>query len=138
MNAAVITNIQGLSLHDEPGIWTVVFFKGCPLSCQWCTNPECLSKKPQIGFINSLCQQCGKCLNMCPNNAIRAGENVYRIGSCTENIPGFLIKKILRSALRAGFKEYCASVLNQKFSAAMVQSDESIAKTSAFDVAMAI
>jgi pyruvate formate lyase activating enzyme len=79
MTTAVITNIQGYSIHDGPGIRTVVFFKGCPLSCQWCANPECLSKKPQIGFIKSLCQQCGKCLDVCPNNAIRAGEDVYRI-----------------------------------------------------------
>ena len=79
MNTAVITNIQGYSIHDGPGIRTVVFLKGCPLSCQWCANPECLSKKPQIGFMSALCQQCGKCLDVCPNNAIRAGENVYRI-----------------------------------------------------------
>ena len=79
MNSAVITNIQGYSIHDGPGIRTVVFFKGCPLSCQWCANPECLSKKPQIGFIKSLCQQCGKCLDVCPNNAIRPGEDAYRI-----------------------------------------------------------
>jgi pyruvate formate lyase activating enzyme len=79
MNTAIITNIQGYSIHDGPGIRTVVFFKGCPLSCRWCANPECLSKKPQIGFINSLCRQCGKCLDVCSNNAVRAGEDVYRI-----------------------------------------------------------
>ena len=79
MNTAIITNLQGFSIHDGPGIRTVVFFKGCPLSCQWCANPECLKKKPQMGFIKSLCQQCGKCLDACPNNAIRAGEDVYRI-----------------------------------------------------------
>ena len=92
MNNDIITNIQGFSIHDGPGIRTVVFFKGCPLSCQWCANPECLSKKPQIGFVHSLCQQCGKCLDVCPNNAIHSGEDVYRIersrcdscGKCAE------------------------------------------------------
>ena len=79
MQQAIITNIQGYSIHDGPGIRTVVFFKGCPLSCKWCANPECLSGTPQVGFIETLCRQCGKCLDACPNNAIRAGENIYRI-----------------------------------------------------------
>ena len=75
---AVITNIQGFSIHDGPGIRTVVFFKGCPLSCQWCANPECLSGKPQMGFIENLCADCGKCLDACTNNAIDT-EGAHRI-----------------------------------------------------------
>jgi pyruvate formate lyase activating enzyme len=78
-NRAVITNIQGFSIHDGPGIRTVVFFKGCPLSCQWCANPECLTGKPQMGFIENLCQDCGKCLVACPNGAIRRAEGEHRI-----------------------------------------------------------
>ena len=77
--SAVITNIQGFSIHDGPGIRTVVFFKGCPLSCQWCANPECLSGEPQIGFIETLCTDCGKCFDICANEAIRNGEGVHRI-----------------------------------------------------------
>jgi pyruvate formate lyase activating enzyme len=76
---AVISNIQGFSIHDGPGIRTVVFFKGCPLSCRWCANPECLSGKPQLGFIKTLCSACGKCLEICENNALRRGENEHHI-----------------------------------------------------------
>jgi pyruvate formate lyase activating enzyme len=91
--SAIITNIQGFSIHDGPGIRTVVFFKGCPLSCQWCANPECLSGKPQMGFIESLCRECGKCLEVCENKAIRRQEGVHRIdysrctacGNCRDN-----------------------------------------------------
>jgi pyruvate formate lyase activating enzyme len=75
----IIANIQAFSIHDGPGIRTVVFFKGCPLSCQWCANPECLSAKPQIGFIENLCADCGKCLDACTNNAIRHTEGEHRI-----------------------------------------------------------
>ena len=77
--SAIITNIQGFSIHDGPGIRTVVFFKGCPLSCKWCANPECLSGKPQIGFIETLCTECGECYGACPNEAIRQGKGVHRI-----------------------------------------------------------
>ena len=77
--SAIITNIQGFSIHDGPGIRTVVFFKGCPLSCQWCANPECLSGKPQMGFIETLCTVCGKCVETCTNNAIRRKEGEHRI-----------------------------------------------------------
>ena len=79
MSSAVITNIQGYSIHDGPGIRTVVFFKGCPLSCKWCANPECISEKPQMGFIDTLCKQCGKCLDVCQNNAICINKNEFRI-----------------------------------------------------------
>jgi pyruvate formate lyase activating enzyme len=77
--SAVITNIQGFSIHDGPGIRTVVFFKGCPLSCRWCANPECLSAEPQIGFIETLCTDCGTCSDICTNEAIRNGKSVHRI-----------------------------------------------------------
>jgi len=76
---AIIANIQGFSIHDGPGIRTVVFFKGCPLSCQWCANPECLSGKPQMGFIENLCEDCGKCLEVCTNNAIRHAGGEHRV-----------------------------------------------------------
>jgi pyruvate formate lyase activating enzyme len=77
--SAIITNIQGFSIHDGPGIRTVVFFKGCPLSCRWCANPECLSGTPLMGFIRTLCADCGKCLNLCSNDAIRYREGEHRI-----------------------------------------------------------
>ena len=79
MGTAVITNIQGFSLHDGPGIRTVVFFKGCPLACLWCANPECMAGAPQIGFIHTLCARCGRCSGACPHGAVRRDETVHRI-----------------------------------------------------------
>lgn len=77
--SAVIVNIQGFSIHDGPGIRTVVFFKGCPLSCRWCANPECLSPSPQMGFMENLCSGCGSCLEICPNNALVLEQGKHRI-----------------------------------------------------------
>lgn len=92
MESAVITNIQGYSIHDGPGIRTVVFFKGCPLRCKWCANPENLTPSVDVGFLAKLCKNCGRCMKNCPENAIVPGENIYRIdrekctrcGACVE------------------------------------------------------
>jgi pyruvate formate lyase activating enzyme len=68
--SALVTNIQGYSIHDGPGIRTVVFLKGCGLECRWCSNPECISPRPEISFFKSLCTRCGKCAGACPENAL--------------------------------------------------------------------
>ena len=68
--SSLVTNIQGYSIHDGPGIRTVVFLKGCSLECQWCSNPECISPHPEVGFIKTLCTKCGKCAEVCPEEAL--------------------------------------------------------------------
>jgi pyruvate formate lyase activating enzyme len=70
MMSGLVTNIQGYSIHDGPGIRTVVFLKGCGLECQWCSNPECISPHPEVGFIKTLCTKCGKCAEVCPEGAL--------------------------------------------------------------------
>ena len=67
---ALIANIQGYSIHDGPGIRTVVFLKGCPLRCRWCANPENLEDRVRTGFLANLCQHCGRCARACPRGAI--------------------------------------------------------------------
>ncbi|NVM04080.1 MAG: glycyl-radical enzyme activating protein [Candidatus Helarchaeota archaeon] len=65
-----IFNIQRYSIHDGPGIRTLVFFKGCPLRCLWCSNPESQNKYPEILFSSVKCIGCGKCAEVCPEDAI--------------------------------------------------------------------
>jgi pyruvate formate lyase activating enzyme len=65
-----VTDIQGYSIHDGPGIRTVVFLKGCSLECRWCSNPECISGGPEIGLFRNLCTACGACDGVCPNGAL--------------------------------------------------------------------
>ena len=74
MTSATVTNIQGYSIHDGPGIRTVVFLKGCPLRCKWCANPENLESDVQIGFLSKLCTGCGRCAKACGNGAILSGD----------------------------------------------------------------
>ena len=61
-----VFNIARFSLHDGPGIRTVVFFKGCPLSCAWCHNPEGMSALPEVFFRLEKCLACGHCIAVCP------------------------------------------------------------------------
>ncbi len=77
MISGLVTNIQGYSIHDGPGIRTVVFLKGCSLECQWCSNPECISPHPEIGFIQKLCTKCGNCAGVCPNGALDFQEGKF-------------------------------------------------------------
>lgn len=66
---AVVTEIQRASINDGPGIRTTVFFKGCPLHCAWCHNPECISAEPQIMFYPEKCIGCGMCKSGCYSGA---------------------------------------------------------------------
>jgi pyruvate formate lyase activating enzyme len=65
-----IFDIKKFSIHDGPGIRTTVFFKGCPLRCVWCHNPEGQSMSAEIIFFPDRCSVCGRCVSVCPNQAI--------------------------------------------------------------------
>lgn len=87
-----IFDIKEMAVHDGPGIRTTVFFKGCPLRCRWCHNPEGLSRKPQLMYKENRCRHCGlcvkpcnhpecqpfgKCLHICPDNLLTvSGRNI--------------------------------------------------------------
>ncbi|MDH4137407.1 MAG: glycyl-radical enzyme activating protein [Anaerolineae bacterium] len=66
----IIFDIQRFSVHDGPGIRTLVFFKGCPLRCQWCSNPESHTREPQIASFNNRCIGCLRCVEVCPDGAV--------------------------------------------------------------------
>lgn len=74
MNAPQIINIQRYSIHDGHGIRTTAFFKGCPLRCVWCHNPESQRYKPELLFSAEKCGLCGACVRECPQGAISTDE----------------------------------------------------------------
>lgn len=63
---ALIFNVQKYNMYDGPGIRTLVFFKGCPLRCKWCANPEGLERKFQVMYKRNSCVDCGACTKVCP------------------------------------------------------------------------
>jgi pyruvate formate lyase activating enzyme len=70
LQEALIFDIKHNSLEDGPGIRSVVFFKGCPLNCVWCQNPEGKKLTPELYWENEKCISCGSCIEVCPENAI--------------------------------------------------------------------
>lgn len=80
-----ITNIQKFSIHDGDGIRTSVFFKGCPLRCEWCHNPETQRYEREMQFEPEKCTGCGACVKVCPNQALtlKDGRPVLDREACT-------------------------------------------------------
>ncbi|MGL5755908.1 MAG: trans-4-hydroxy-L-proline dehydratase activase [Paraclostridium sp.] len=70
MKNPLILNIQKYSLHDGDGIRTTVFFKGCPLECIWCHNPESQSYNKEVLYNEEKCVKCEVCIEKCPHKAI--------------------------------------------------------------------
>ncbi len=66
----IISDFQRFSIHDGEGIRTIVFFKGCPLQCLWCQNPENIHRPPEIMYIRNNCIGCGSCVEACPEKCI--------------------------------------------------------------------
>jgi len=73
--SGVVFNIQRFSIHDGPGIRTTVFLKGCPLCCGWCSNPESIRLSPEIITRDIKCIRCGKCVKVCPQQAVIVANN---------------------------------------------------------------
>ena len=73
-----VFNVQRYSLHDGPGIRTIVFLKGCPLRCRWCSNPESQRFEREVSYVENRCighAACGLCSTVCPPHAIRYTED---------------------------------------------------------------
>lgn len=76
---ATIFEIKRFAVHDGDGIRTTVFFKGCPLRCRWCHNPEGISPKPSLAFYEHKCIGCGECLSVCPSGAHKIEDGAHTL-----------------------------------------------------------
>lgn len=111
----VIFNIQRFCVHDGPGIRTTVFFKGCPLRCSWCHNPEAMGHQPVLAFTPKHCAACGACVSACDGRVHAITDGRHRLervrcracGLCTEACPRQALELIGREVTAA---EVMASV----------------------------
>ncbi len=100
----IIFDIQYYAMYDGPGIRTCVFFKGCPLRCAWCHNPESQSINPEMSYFKDRCAACGHCIEVCHSNALRlTDEGVARdrksctiCDTCADACPNGAMEKIGR------------------------------------------
>lgn len=85
-----VFDIQKFSVHDGPGIRTIIFLKGCPMKCQWCANPESQLSVPEVMTHPEKCIGCGKCGEVCESpfdlygTEIRENTNCRNCGACAE------------------------------------------------------
>ncbi len=93
---AEIFEIKRFAVHDGDGIRTTVFFKGCPLRCIWCHNPEGLESVPRLAYFSHKCIGCGECVAVCPTGAHSISDEGHifdrkkcvSCGKCAENCVG--------------------------------------------------
>jgi len=100
--SATIFDIQRFSIHDGPGIRTVVFFKGCSLACRWCQNPEAMNAAPEIAYYADRCiEGCTRCEAACDRAAIgrKREERIDFVrcnacGACSDLCPSGALQRV--------------------------------------------
>jgi pyruvate formate lyase activating enzyme len=118
-STALILHLQRLSTEDGPGLRTTVFFKGCPLRCAWCHNPESMAPTPQVQWVETRCIDCGTCLPACPEgNLVRTArglemdhERCKGCGACAEACPAGALELL---GTRIGLEKLAAEVLKDR------------------------
>ncbi len=115
MRRGIVTEIERFALKDGPGIRTVVFLKGCNLSCKWCHNPETLRIKPQILYYPDKCIGCGACIRVCRYGArTPLGLDHGKCTGCGECAAECFSGALLLSGRKMSVDEVMAEVMQDR------------------------
>lgn len=111
MGTPYVFNIQKFSIHDGDGIRTSIFFKGCPVSCVWCHNPESQRHQKELMLFHDRCTACGSCVRHCPAeaNRIEDGRLIIDREKCTAC--GVCTDWCINNAREVAGKEYTVQEL---------------------------
>ncbi|MFW6056184.1 MAG: glycyl-radical enzyme activating protein [Chloroflexota bacterium] len=105
MTSGVVFDIQRYSLHDGPGLRTLVFLKGCPLQCLWCSNPESQSKEPDMLYDSERCSLCLACVRACPTGALKHHGDGFELNRALCTTCGVCASACPNNARRISGKE---------------------------------
>ena len=108
----LVANIEPFAIYDGPGIRTVVFMKGCPLKCLWCSSPHTQNKIIEVLNDTDKCAKCGACIESCSKKALRSGkDDVIRIDRTLCDGCGACAEQCLYQALEMSGKYYTVDAL---------------------------
>jgi pyruvate formate lyase activating enzyme len=107
----MVIGITRMTVHNGPGIRTLILFKGCPLRCVWCSTPESWNESPEIAFYPDRCILCGECISVCPRNALTAGDKAVIINRELCDNCGRCISVCYTEALRLVGRQYTVDEL---------------------------
>lgn len=99
MSTGVIFDIKRFAVHDGPGIRTTVFFKGCPLHCLWCHNPEGIARGRELMVRSSRCNHCYLCVDVCPRGAITRNSGPITVDRTKCDLCGDCVQVCMSEAL---------------------------------------
>ncbi|MEG1049301.1 MAG: glycyl-radical enzyme activating protein [Oscillospiraceae bacterium] len=125
MEAPFVFNIQKYSIHDGNGIRTTLFFKGCPLTCLWCHNPESQRFPTELMVYRNRCVDCGACIPSCPNNANKLVDGHLVMDRTLCNACGKCVDSCLQNAREIIGKTYTIKELVKEASKDMMFYEES-------------
>jgi pyruvate formate lyase activating enzyme len=107
----MVIDITRMTVHNGPGIRTLILFKGCPLRCIWCSTPESQKESAELAFFPEKCILCGDCIPVCPENAITTGNTSVFVNRDLCNNCGKCASVCYTEALRLLGREYTVEEL---------------------------
>lgn len=125
MSNPLVINIQKCSIHDGPGIRTTVFFKGCPLKCIWCHNPESQVYTKEVLYNEEKCSRCEVCMKKCPHQAIYKDGNDICLKRDTCELCGTCLDYCVNNAREIAGTEYSVNELMKEISKDVMFYEES-------------
>ena len=95
----LVLSITRMTIHNGPGLRTLILFKGCPLHCIWCSTPESQKTEPELGVYPAKCIRCGDCIPACPTKAISLPDGKLTVDRSLCNVCGQCVEVCNAKAL---------------------------------------